>query len=550
MDQSKDRTNSLENQRIAVAERRRSEGDLVGALTMLRNLEDDGCKNTEVIAQIGAVYFDMELYEQSLEYWFKYLASSDTAKVKMRAYSAISACFCMIGDFRSMAFYAELEFALDPKTPQEYDRVLTDYYDYVYDVMGGGYYVSYPETKIPARRLMYEADGFMDEKKYDEAADKFSLVQKSSEYYGEARFKMAKCLYLEEKYDEYGKVLTELIADCPEDAFANMAYGFYMLDAGQYDEGAYYLKKASEGELFDEEDYFRIARDLCEIGRENDAFLPLERALEINCYYLQALYYYGLLTFNTGDYETAARYFKTVYQLSDVPVAKLYYEYAEKKIPTVLEYSFDPSDEVMNAKLADIIYVAENGKKAVPSLGESELSDLFEWALFLEDNVVNEFIGALLQFGSTKIRNNILKKMFSVKLTTECKLNIIEQMILSDVNKKISFVAENLLVRVNLVVGDFEGGKKSVIKRAYAFAAARTCIFESDLTKLRDVAYDIHEKLKDNGMLKKANDHKALACIIAVKSGLDAKDKSIYRLFFDTSEKKVEKMLALIEGET
>ena len=107
MEAAKAQKNSFENERMIVSARKRKEGDLLGALVILLNLEEEGTKNIDVLAEIARIYFDMDLFVLSSEYWFKYLAQSNSVKVRLQAYSGLSACFCMLGDTRMMAYYSE-----------------------------------------------------------------------------------------------------------------------------------------------------------------------------------------------------------------------------------------------------------------------------------------------------------------------------------------------------------------------------------------------------------------------------------------------------------
>ena len=544
----KQQTTNLESEKLRVAQARREDGDLVGALNVLRNLEDS-TKNIEIYAEIAALYFDMELYEMSMEFWFRYLALSDAVRVKARAYNAIAACLCMMGDVRAMSYYIELGASLGVKGEQEYDKVIMDYYDYYCDCMGPAYYVSYPNVKVSGKKRMFEADALLDEQKIEEAIEKLSDIPKTDEYYCEARSKMAKCFYLLGRKEQAQTILEELIADFPEDAFANMSYGFMLLDGDVTDGARYYLKKAANGVLFDEEDYFRVAFALLKCGSEEDAYIALEKSFEINEYYLNAILLTGELLYNRQDYDGAEKYFKKFYHLTRNVVAVYFLRLAENKVGGTIKYSFNPPKEITDAIAEEIIAVADNGKTALKKLSDEETETLIEWSNMFNRELCNEFITSIVLNGSAKIRNYLIKKLLSSDMQGDCKLKLIEELVMRDYNKKIAFTVETNLVKVQLLSADFEKTKGELFKRAFAFSFARTCAFEKDMTKLRDAAYALYYDCKDRGVLKKLSDHKALGCVMAIKSGFTIKDRKIYELFFDTTKKAVQDILDLISAD-
>lgn len=546
----REQTNNFEYRKIGIAEKRREDGDLVGAITVLRNLEDDKTKNIEVYALIAAVYFDMELYELSLEYWFRYLAASDAVKVKAKAYSGIAACFCMMGDIRSMGYYIELGSPLSVKGEPEYEKVIMDYYDYVCDSLGPQYYVSYPTENIPAKRSMFEADSLLDEHKTAEAVEKLAQIPKNDEYYCEAQMKIAKCFYTLDRKEEAEKVLSDLIDEFPDDAFANMGYGFERLDNGDEDGARYYLKKAAKGVLFDEEDYFKIAFTLCRLGAEEDAFYPIEKAFEINEYYLNGILLYGQLNYNRGDFPTAAKYFKKFYHLTRNVVAAFFLDLAEKQVGGNIGYSYNPPQAISKFKGERIIDIIEDKKSELKKYSEEDIEDLIEWSMLFNEDLCNDFISVIMEQGSARTRNYLINKMLSFDMPTDAKLKVVEELIMRDYNKKVAFSVENSFVKIQLINADFEKTQGALFKRAFAFAASRTCAFTSDLTKLRDAAYKIYYEIKDAGALKKVSDINALGCVMALKSGFKIGDKSIYDVFFKTNKKAVKKILDILECET
>lgn len=536
--------NNFENERLAISDRRRNDGDLVGALTVLLNIEEEGTKNINVLSKIAALYFDMELFVLSSEYWFKYMSQSNSPRVRLRAYSGLSACFCMLGDTRLMAYYSEKQLALGPSGEQEYDSVLLDYYDYVYDAVGDGYYVSYPEKYISPKRLMFEADALIEARKDMEAAERLSFIQKDSEYYCEARSKMAQCYLVSGKDEEAEKILADLVAEFPDNNFANLSYGLFLLDDEKTEDAEKYLIRAIKGDFYDEEDYFRLAVALCRVEKDSEALFVLEKALEINEYCLHVLFLTALISHNLGDDEKASALFKKVYSLTRGAVSRYYYGLTEKgDYKEKLEYTFNLPKNEAAKRFAKITLIIANGKKAIASYGESEVMELLDWCLPYVTKLQFEFVEVLLTQGTLKLKNHVIGKLISPTVSNEIKIFIIETLIMRDSSKRISVAFDNVFIKIPLLKGDFEKTRNDFFKRAYAFSFARLCPFGTDTHALRDTAYKMYYKFKDSGYLKKISDVNALGCAMAIESGFKMKDKLMYEAFFQTKKSSVDAIL-------
>ena len=545
--------NGFEQERLKLAKKRRESGDHIGALTVYLNLEEDFPKNPEILAEIAATYFDMELFTQSAEYWFRYAASSNSSRVRLRAYSGLSACFCMLGDNRLMGYYAELEYAMNPKEEQEYDKVLTDYYDFVLDSMGNGYYVSYPEKYIPPKRLMFEADNLIDARQDLAAVDRLKNITNDSEYYGESRAKMVQCLLDSGKEKEARELAENTVKEIPEDPFANLTYGLMLIDEENYDEAAKYLVNATIGEFFDEEDYFRLAAALCKIGKEREAFAPLENALDINPYCLHAMFLSGLLKYNFGEKDEARKLFKDVYSITRDTISLFYLKLIEEGDHDVkLDYSFNVTKEETAKRLSRIALVIGGGKAAVKASDEDSLIELFDWSCAFATKLQTEFAVFLIENAGRKVRTHVIKKLTSLTLMNDTKIAVIEALVNAEYTHSVSATFDGVFVKFQILKGDFAKTKALLFKKAFAFAFSRVCPFNYDVYELRNAAYSVQNKLMDNGLIRKVTDSRVLACAIVIKSGFKIRDKLMYEAFFMTDKKSVDKILEMIEedGET
>ncbi|MBP5177579.1 MAG: hypothetical protein ILP02_03230, partial [Clostridia bacterium] len=326
-----------------VASKKRDDGDLVGSLTILRNIEDSGTKNLEVFAMMGGIFFDMEIYSLSEEYWFKYLAGSTRQDVRLKAYSALGANFCMTMDNYLMGYYYDLEFSLNPNAEQEYDHVLFDYLEFNKEEYPE-FYVTYPKDDLSSKSLYVSGLDLLDRGDINGAISRLSRVKPDAEQFDDAVYRAALCLkesgatdeavldFLREKFDiaiDKGKIALSICE---------------MLPLSDKQSLKYYLDAAFESDIEEPGDWYDIARHYAELGEIDKCEKALEISLDINPYEVRSIYLYGIILYNQGLVEESAGYFKTGYDISRDEVNLFYLKLTAdpkaKSLYPVLPYSY------------------------------------------------------------------------------------------------------------------------------------------------------------------------------------------------------------------
>lgn len=275
-----------------LAAKKRDDGDLVGSLTVLRNIEDSGTKNLEVYAMMGEIFFDMEIYSASQEYWFRYLAGSNRQDVKLKAYSALGATFCMTMDNYLMGYYYDLEFALNPQAEQEYDHILFEYLDFNKEEYPE-FYVTYPTENLSSKNLYVSALDLVEKGELSDAISRFSMVKPTSEEFDDAVYRAAVCMKETGVADEGILEFLYNKFEQAEDKGKVALCICEMLPDTEKERIKFYLDAAADSDLEEPGDWYYVARRYADLGDFAKCERALENSLDINPYEVRSLYQIG-----------------------------------------------------------------------------------------------------------------------------------------------------------------------------------------------------------------------------------------------------------------
>ena len=534
---------------FSLAEKKRDEGDLIGSLTILRNIEEAGTKNLEVFAMMGEIFFDMEIYSLSQEYWFRYLAGSNRVDVKLRAYSALGATFCMTMDNYLMGYYYDLEFALNPDAEQDYDHVLFDYLDFNKDEYPD-FYVAYSAEGLSGKNLFVSAADAYEHGQINEAISRFSAVSPDCEEFDEAVYRAVCCMkdtgisdeeilaFLHEKYDEAkgkGKIAM---------------YICEMLDKNDKQSILGYLDVALDSDLEDPSDNYLIARYFAEFGEHDKAMAALDKSLDINPYELRSIYLYGVILYNQGLYEKSRAYFKSGYDISRDQVNLFYYELTfdkglMKKYPE-LPFSYRLPENQAADRITSIAVLIAGSKTKLKKQDPDRLIALADYALVFSNNLSSDMIKAFMVYGPNKVKKYFIYKLMSQGVRNYDKMAIIEALALTGFDKKIDVVFENIYLKIRLYKATFDSDPGDVFLNAYALAVSRMFAFCKDISSLRDTAYRIYFDLERAGKLKKVKNYHALAALIAKESGVRNINEETFEKYFGATEEDIGNIYKLL----
>lgn len=524
-------------------------GNYEGALTLLLNADEDGHASPHILELIAAIYFDIEMYRYSVEYWLRYLSIVSRADCKAKAYNALAACYCRLDMPGPMTYWYEEQLKVCGPNEMDYDYVLMDYYDAVNDAMPDEFYsVDNP----PCDKIAWEGSVLISEGEYEEAIKKLQSIPETDERYTDAQLNVVACLSVIGEEEKSVETLKSLVEKKPESGAANLAYAAYFFDSSRLTESRYYADKADECGLEDEEDMFRLAFLLLSFGEEDKALKQLDDCLSISPYFLKALILKGELFYNRGDKKKAAEVFKKLYDVTRGATARYYYNISVSEsgdLPKKLEYGVILPKEEAAARFAHVALIIAGGEKIVKAEKKEVLTDLADWCLFYPNALQCEFVRTLLVSGN-KMRGYLIDKLVSPRVDSEAKFAIIEGLARSGYNKKISAEITGVYFTTKIVPADLGADlKNNVFADAYSFAYSKICLFDDRADELIDYACDMFYYALDNHTFDRADDKNALAAAMLYTGGYGViKQKGFIEHVLMTSKKKMKEMLSITGG--
>ena len=532
-----------------LAGKKKDEGDLLGSLTILRNIEETGTKNIEVYAMLGEIFFDMEIYSLSREYWFRYLAGSTRQDVRLKAYSALGATFCMTMDNYLMGYYYDLEFSLNPRAEQAYDHVLFDYLDFNKEQFPE-FYVTYPVKGLSNENLYVSALDYEEKGDISEAISRFSLVKPHSDVYEDAVYRAVCCMkdsgvgdeeilaYLYAKFDEApdnGKVALYICEMLPEKDKVGLRY---------------YLTAALDSDLEEPSDWYYVGWKFASLGDYDNCEVALNNSLDVNPYEVKSIYLYGVILYNQGLYEKSRWYFKAGYDISRDPINLFYYrltfdEKARKPYP-LLPINYALPEKEAAARITRIAVLIAGSKTKLKTTDADELISLAQYGMGFSNNLCGDMIKAFICYGPLKVRKFFISRLLAENVRNIDKMRIVEALTLIGYDKKLDVVFDEIYLKIKLFKATFDVDPNKVFAGAYAFAVSRLFPFVKDLSFVRDAAYSIYYEFDRCKTIKKVKNVNALAAVIAKESNAKQMDTEMLEKLFRVKKEELDEVYALI----
>jgi|GEM_PF-3250006 len=533
-----------------LAEHKREEGDLLGSLIILRNIEESGTKELDVYAFMAEIFFDMEIYSLSEDYWFKYLAGSTRTDIRMKAYSGLGACFCMTMNNYVMGYYYDLEFSLDPQFEQQYDHVLFDYLEFNKEEYPD-YYVYYSKDGLSSKNLYVSAVDLLEKGKISEAISRLSDVKPQSEYFGDAVTRAAYCMKDNNfDADDILSFLYEKLAVAVDKGKIALCICEMLPDGDDRRKAC--LCIALESDFEEPGDWFYVGYEYAKLKCYNECEKALKKALAINKYDVKSIYLYGVILYNQGLYERSAQYFKTGYDINRDQVnlfdLRLSGDEAARKIIPELPLYFGLPEREATDRFKRIAELITGSKSNIKKADSEELIALAEFGLSFINNIAADMIKYFMLCGSAKVKKFFIRKLISQNVENYDKMRIVEVLCLSGYDKKVDVVFDNIFLQVRLFRASFPSDDNFVFFEAYSFAVSRLFPFVKDTSVIRDTAYDIYYELERKRKLKKVKNYRALAAVITIESSVKKMEGEVLQKYFGAKEKDISDIYALLEG--
>lgn len=535
-------------------QKRIKRGDLEGALITVKRAVLFFDDKTEYYALAAEISESMELYEQSIDYWHKYLTVC-TKTERGRGYNGLGADYYYLGDDAVASFYFQEQLSTDRTADYKYNDVLMDFAGDTFNERGE-YYLAYPYEKADFSNLTTACRQMITAGKYAEAIEKLSIIPPESKFYSDALSLKAIARFVSGDKVEALKDITASVEADKKNAVA-ICNAVSMFSSSSDKEGAGKFLRLLEGlPVQDGEELYKITMVYCEVGNHEKAYESAISYLKENEYNVNMLFIKGLILFNLKRFSEAKESFSYLYRLTESPVSEFYRDLSAvagenyktgEDVPEI-PYTFDlPERERM--RRYDLIDSLVKNKARCKKLTTEELLDFASYGKFLNSINMQMKVVKIFENNGGRTAKRILKDyLISVAVYDSVKLSILENFIFQDKISTANCVFGNLYHYLKMPAYPFPKEAEDVFKRSFAVAIARLSMVNCDLEIVKDVAFETYCVIKSSNIDCTSLDANALAAITFRYTGIKKLNtKKELASFFDTTVAKINKIEKMIK---
>lgn len=508
-----------ESRLVELAERYCDEKNYCAALRMIyKKINLHGAEPDDWMF-LAEIYDDMEVYEMSVNCWFRFLAVCDS-EFLADAYEGLAACYYNVGNEPQSAYYYNKMLTEDNDVPIESKLEIARMFT---RSPKNSFRIIYPPEKADYTDEIDEGVKLLKSGSYDEASERFSKVHPASKMAGLAKNYLAVCRLISGDVEAAEKECIEILEKNPEDVQALSTYCAVAVEKKDDAKSREIAHKLCGISTDNPDELYKIATVCCESGLHAEAYEKFCLLEEIVNYDNTLLYFKAVAACKSGKYRESIESFgKLIDVYPRAEVARFYYNelraFQEKGgEPPALDYFYKlPKEEKeKRVKLLAILSHVRAGELKTYA-GEFDLVPLLRWTFDEFDGQESELqllaINVAVRAGEDEFLKEILLdstvndviKIEIAHLIFERNKDVRLYLVLCDVFRKFDFK--------KLETGRL---KSKTFIYAYSVCAAKYCLLgKESVTKFNRAARRIYRRLEERSMLSVVSDKDSLACAV------------------------------------
>ncbi len=532
-----------EERYFKLADKRIEEKDYVGALALLFSAMEKS-SNYEIYAKIAQVYSELEQYELSNKYWFKYMYSAPKDKVSS-CYESVASNLYELNNLWGAAYYIHQKFETDGALTKEIAN------PEILDFLSGGekkdlrYRVVYPHDKADYSLEIEGARQAINMNDFKSAISLFEsvpIVCLDEEELND----FAIAYMMVEDYDSAEKVTRQSIKKYGESlgAFCNLSTISQMKK--DTENCKYYYEKALSLKTDADDEYYKILNPAIELNDHDTVRLCLGKILKEKPNDLTIHFYLAIALINSFEYEKALEELKSLYQQNPADfVVEFYIDFVknikngngenERLLP--LPYLKTLPKKVVKKQENDILKLLKNPEKLSQELRKNSTQKLIIWGLSSKE-VKEEIMRTSAMILSVADEKTFKKIAFEILLAPEVSLEtkglLIYTLILKGYKGKIAHASGMYYAEINLkklAIADSEESR--IYLTSYALCVSRM-VFRGieDFSKIAKATNYLYKTFGKTITSAEINNEE-LAGLILLHSGEEKykDEKSVARIF-------------------
>jgi len=513
-----------------LAERRLEEDDLEGALGFLLAAKNKSKNQYSLLADIADVYFDMELYELSANYWFRAL---DVAPKQSLAdvYNGLGACYYNMNNSSVGMYYFNEQFMNMRSSEMVIDEDMAECFTEAF-AADSGYRMVYPPESVDYSGVMKAGKTALQRYNISEALELYSEVPPVAAEYDEAQLQISVAHFLSGDVDKaieinrsvYDRDKTNVFALC------NLSSMYRFKNMPMLADN--YFSYVDENNAKTADELYKVATACCENGKHERAVKCFERLFIERPFNMSMMFFYGVALYNCGRYEDSRRAFGRILRITEKnPVAFYCHRLADNAVssgaksakPLSYYYRLPDSEEQANLKKLAALLKTKGERSLKNKAKEPETAELIDWCFCSADKDVQRGAVFFLAAADTKAtEQQLIERLLDASVYDATKEYIVLMLAAKGYEKKAGAVISNVYKKICFYAFDADFGRfGDAFIDAYAICFAKAAVYsDCNLRDVYDAAGEVYYSDAYSEFLYNA-DVRVLAAYIYIRAGVE-----------------------------
>lgn len=539
---------------LAIAADMLDEHNLIGALKILNKNAELNYDDDRSFMLYAEAFDDMELYERSINYWFRYLDEAQDGDLA-DAYEGLAVDFMNIDNEHFAAYYYnKLLIETDDLSPESRREIIDNFLRRQENPLK----FAYPPEIADYSAEVSRGVEYMRAQQYDKAVSEFEKVAEGNPRYLSARNYIAMCNIICDKAEEAEKECLSILSKKPDDVQALTTLAAVKTEQKKAEEGrelAYRLVKLNPT---NPDDIYKIATVCCENKLHAEAFALFSKLEGEFSYDTTVLYFKAISAYNSRHYDESFASFDKLLTINpDAVVARYYMRRARENIDSGKEeefgYFYRLPQELRESSLEFLSSYYRLPKRSAKRLAKDvNVLECIKWCFDETENSDDNqlhYVAAMcaVKAGYDDYLRGLLLDAF---ISDSLKIAVLHDICERNEDNQFGVVICNIYKCVDIYALNIGRSKRKYFLSAYSVLVSRFGILDEDYSgRFCGAAERLYKNMAKKGLLANSADLHALAAAMFTVSGVREADVPADNVcgFFDADKAAYDRIMEAMQ---
>lgn len=524
--------------------------NLIGALKILNKNAELNFSDDRAYMLYAEIFDDMELYERSINYWFRYLDEAPEGDLA-DAYEGLAVDFMNIDNEHFAAYYYnKLLMETDDLSPESRREIIDNFLRREENPLK----FAYPPEIADYSAEMSRGVDFMRSQQYDKAVAEFDKVEEGNPRYLSARNYIAMCNVICDKAEEAEAECRAILSKKPDDVQALTTLAAVKTEQKKADEGRELAYRLVSLGATNPDDIYKIATVCCENKLHAEAFELFSKLEGEFSYDTTVLYFKAIAACNSGHFQEGMAAFDKLLTINpDAVVARYYMLRARENRDSGRQEEFSyfyrlPQD--MRESSLDFLseYYRLSNRAARRLAKDVDVLECIKWSFDETENSDDNqlhYVAAMcaVKAGCDDFLRGLLLNAF---ISDSLKIAVLHDLCARNEDNQFGVVICNIYKCVDIYALNIGRAKRKNFVAAYSVLVSRFGILDEDYSgRFCGAAERLYKAMSNQGILAKSANLHALAAAMFTLSGVREADVPASDVcgFFDADKAAYDEIL-------